>query len=229
MKRKRRLVTRAGIAIVGVIAAVALPRLFQTTGGGNETAAIATLRNIYSAQQQLRDHGLADADGDGRGEYGLSGELAGECFVRGTRKTLDPPVLSAAFCVSVDENGAIRRSGYRFRIFLPGKDGAQVTERAQPKRSVVASPTTATDGPNGCPCCVTRRVAQAEVAVDGPIDTDAAEERWYCYAWPMDAGRTGTRSFYIDQSGVLLAPEDPRESPPHAQPSRDGRRWTMMP
>ncbi len=51
-------------------------------------------------------------------------------------------------------------------------------------------------------------VPQAEAAVTGPIDTDAAEKRWHCHAWPMDADRTGTGSFYIDQNGVILATED---------------------
>jgi len=135
MQRKHRLAARAGIAaaVVGVIAVVLMPRLFHTTGGGNETAAIATLRNIYSAQQQFRDRGVADTDGDGRGEYGLAGELAGECFVRGTQESLDPPLLSAAFRV-VDESGAVRRSGYHFRIVLPGQAGTHVTERPPPSR-----------------------------------------------------------------------------------------------
>ena len=228
VKRKRWLATRAGIAtvVVGVLAFVAMPRPYHTGSGGNETSAIATLYNIRSAQEQFRERGLADADGDAQGEFGLFGELAGECFVRGTKKHLDPPVLSGAFRV-VDENGAIRRSGYRFRIFLPGKDGAHVTERAQPRRSVVAS--LPADEPTGCPRCTTRRVARAEVAVTGPIDTDSAEQRWYCYAWPIDAGRTGTRSFYIDQDGDLFGTEEQRKSPPMAKPWRDGRRWTVMP
>jgi len=214
-----------GIAVVGVLAVVSIP-LHTSTGGGNETSACATLRNIYSAQEQFRETALADTDGDGKGEYGFFGELSAECFVRGTQKQLDPPVLSGAYRV-VDEHGVVRRSGYCFRIFLPGRDGAHVTERASPQRSVVV-PRPA-DQRTGYPCCGTRRVAMAEVAVAGPIETDAAEQRWYAYAWPIHAGCTGTRSFYIDQGGVMLATEDPLAGPPHAPPPRDGRRWTVMP
>jgi hypothetical protein len=227
-KRKRRLATGAGVAaaVVGLFVFVAIPRLCHTTGGHNETSAMAMLRNLCSAQEQFRERGLADADGDGNGEFGLFGELAGECFVRGTREHLDPPLLSGAFRV-VDEDGVIRRSGYCFRVFLPGRNGTHVTERASPRRSVVVP--RPVDRRSGCPGCDTRRVAMAEVALAGPIETDAAEQRWYAYAWPIHAGRTGTRSFYIDQSGDILATGDPLPGPPHAPPPRDGRRWTMMP
>ncbi|MHC4138180.1 MAG: hypothetical protein ACYS0K_24865, partial [Planctomycetota bacterium] len=64
-KRKRRLATGAGIAtaVVGVLAFVAVPRLFHSTGGHNETSAIWMLRNLCSAQEEFRVRGVADADG----------------------------------------------------------------------------------------------------------------------------------------------------------------------
>ena len=40
---------------------------------------------------------------------------------------LNPPVLSGAFR-TMDENDSVKRAGYRFRIFLPGRDGDTVAE-----------------------------------------------------------------------------------------------------
>jgi hypothetical protein len=61
------------------------------------------------------------------------------------------------------------------------------------------------------------------------IAADAAEKRWYAYAWPIHAGDTGIRSFYVDQDGDIFTTADLRAGPPVAPPSRDGRRWTVMP
>jgi hypothetical protein len=228
LTRERRLATGAGIAIavVSVLGFVAVPRLFHSTHSHPETSAICMLRNLCSAQHEFRERALADADGDGKGEYGLFGELSGECFVRGTKEQLDPPLLSGAFR-AVDERGVIRRSGYCFRIFLPGKDGAHVTERTTAQRSVVVQ--RPEDRRPGCPGCGSRQVAQAEVAVTGPIETDAAEQGWYAYAWPIHAGGTETRSFYVDQDGDIYVTAERRASAPAAPPARDGRRWTLMP
>ena len=69
------------IAIIAIIAAIAIPNLLAARLSANETAAIATLRNIISAQAQFQQSGKADTDNDGTGEYGgfveLSGQAAG--------------------------------------------------------------------------------------------------------------------------------------------------------
>lgn len=224
----RRLATGVAVVVgcVSVLAFVAAPHHAHHGVIGNETAALATLRNLCSAQQQFRERGLADADADGKGEYGLFGELSGACFVRGTERPLDPPVLSASFRV-VDEQGVVHRSGYCFRIFLPGREGGWVTEHTTPRPVVVAPVPVSEQG-----CCAgrdLRPVARSEVAVTGPVAPDSAEQRWYAYAWPIDAGRTGNRSFYVDQDGDIYATEERRSSPPSLPLARDGRRWTVMP
>jgi len=35
-------------------------------------------------------------------------------------------------------------------------------------------------------------------------DSDNCEVIWGCYAWPVDAGSTGNRAFFINQEGDLL-------------------------
>ena len=114
------------IAIIAIIAAIAIPNLLAARLSANETAAIATLRNIISAQAQFQQSGKADTDDDGTGEYGGFIELSGE----GAGRMVDvlvPPVLSGAFRV-LNDQGEVSRSGYFFRIFLPDNLGAGVGE-----------------------------------------------------------------------------------------------------
>ena len=52
------------IAIIAIIAAIAIPNLLAARLSANETAAIATLRNIISAQAQLQQGAKADTDNE---------------------------------------------------------------------------------------------------------------------------------------------------------------------
>ena len=79
----------------------------------NETVAIATLRNIVSAQAQFQSTARADENNNGVGEYGCFSELSGRSPVREGR-ILNPPVLSTTF--RRVEHGRVERKGYRFRI-----------------------------------------------------------------------------------------------------------------
>ena len=65
------------IAIIAIIAAIAIPNLLSARLNSNETAAIATLRNIISAQAQFQTTARADENNNGVGEYGTFGELSG--------------------------------------------------------------------------------------------------------------------------------------------------------
>ena len=72
------------IAIIAIIAAIAIPNLLAARLSANETAAIATLRNIISAQAQFQQGAKADTDADGTGEYGGFVEMsagAGKAWV----------------------------------------------------------------------------------------------------------------------------------------------------
>src|SRR5438093_13131768 len=80
------------IAIIAIIAAIAIPNLLAARLSTNETAAIATVRNVISAQAQFQQSARADTDNDGTGEYGGFVELAGGGAGR-RAAVLDPPGL----------------------------------------------------------------------------------------------------------------------------------------
>src|SRR5437667_11109836 len=86
------------IAIIAIFAAIAIPNLLAARLSANETAAIATLRNIISAQAQFQQGAKADTDSDGTGEYGGFYEMSGAGLGR-MSKALTPPVMSGAFRV----------------------------------------------------------------------------------------------------------------------------------
>jgi hypothetical protein len=98
----------------------------------NENAAIATLRNIYTAERQFIALSAVDRDGDGKGEAGWFAELAGAVPLRQAAAATDaaaklaPALLSAAFAKV--ERGRVRRSGYYFQLHLPTDDGKLVSQ-----------------------------------------------------------------------------------------------------
>lgn len=108
----------------------------------NEVCAISTLRSISSAQAQFQASGLADENRDGTGEYGGFVELAAGGPVRGHDTPLPIPVLSGAFR-RIDADGQVTRSGYLFRAWLPGKDGAFVGETQSGFAAGLADPVAA--------------------------------------------------------------------------------------
>jgi len=115
------------VAIIAIIAAIAIPNLLSARLNANETAAVATLRNITSAQAQFQASAHADEDNDGTGEFGVFSELSAAGEVRETGNTINPSVLSGAF-KNVNGNGEVSRSGYIFQMFLPGAAGVGVPE-----------------------------------------------------------------------------------------------------
>jgi prepilin-type N-terminal cleavage/methylation domain-containing protein len=116
------------IAIIAIIAAIAIPNLLSARLNSNETAAIATLRNVISAQSQFQTGARADENSNGIGEYGTFAEMAGGVGVRGNA-IITPPVLSTAFRI-VNANGEVNRSGYLFRMWLPDAAADGVAEVA---------------------------------------------------------------------------------------------------
>jgi hypothetical protein len=165
----------------------------------SETAAIASLRNLASAQAQFESAGVVDVDEDGIGEYGFFQEMACDpdkyasskdtgqyVHVAGPRldgsgsqrgevrpRSVDKGSLSPSWALGRPD-GIRTRAGYCFRILLPGKGGVGVKERA-----------------TGEP-------------FDGEVDTDLAEAAWCCYAWPEKRGESGKRVFFVNQTGDVL-------------------------
>ena len=186
------------VAIIAIIAAVAIPKLISARISANENAAIATLRSIAAAQQQLQASSAIDTDADGGGEYGYFGELAGSDPVRiyggGTPTIgadpgdiLDPTYLPVQFgnVVTDGTNGVIERQGYYFKIFLP----ALTTGTGD---TAIAGLGEATGGGN-----------------PGTLpDPDNAELIWCCYAWPVQTTKTGNRAFFINEQGDVMSTQN---------------------
>lgn len=163
------------VAIIAIIASIAIPNLLSARLNANESAAIATLKNISSAQSQCQASAVIDVNNNGTGEYGFFGELSGAQTVRGGSQRISPPVLSTAF--GNVANSIVTRSGYAFQMFLPDDAAAGVAEDA-----------TGGDTTN-----------------DNGVDPGQAETLWCCYAWPQVFGNSGKRTFFVNQAGDVLA------------------------
>ncbi len=181
------------VAIIAIIAAVAIPKLISARISANENAAIATLRSIAAAQQQLQASSAIDTDADGGGEYGFFGELAGADPVRvynggapavGTAvaDVLDPTYLPVQFGNVVDSGagGAVERQGYYFQMYLPEAGLSPIA----------GIPEDAAGGNNTLP------------------DPDNAELIWCCYAWPVQTTKTGNRAFFINEQGDVMGTQN---------------------
>ena len=130
------------VAVIGIIAAIALPQLIRSRMSANEAAAIAALRTVTSAETQFQTSGFADADDDNVGDYGP---------LNGATSLANPAAGTAPFIDEVLATGT--KSGYAF-----------------------------------------------VVTVDNAGDGD---EAYTCTGRPVTYGRTGVRSFFLDESGVL--------------------------
>jgi prepilin-type N-terminal cleavage/methylation domain-containing protein len=163
------------VAIIAIIASIAIPNLLSARLNANESAAIATLKNISSGQAQCQASGVIDVNSNGSGEYGFFGELSGKVAVRNGTQTISPPVLSTAFGNIAASR--VTRSGYLFQMYLPLATSLGISEDA-----------TGGDTDNG----------QA-------VDPSQAETLWCCYAWPAVHGNSGKRTFFINQAGDVLS------------------------
>ena len=185
------------VAIIAVIAAVAIPKLMSARISANENAAIATLRSVAAAQQQFQASCAIDTDADGGGEYAYFGELSGAFAMRvyddaadapalgaAPDDLLDPPYLATAFgdIVNAGGEGVIERQGYYFKIHLPGPTAGGIT------------PGLSEDPAGGA--------AGADMGANW--GSANCEILWCAYAWPVDAEKTGNRSFFINQEGDIL-------------------------
>ena len=182
------------IAIIAIIAAIAIPNLLAAKLSANETAAIATLRSLVSAQAQCVAGLKIDADNDGRGEYGTFLELTGSIGVRkqytaGLPATsdltvqgqkLNPPMMSSVMA-RMDANGFVTKSGYAYMLFLP--------DATLPAGFVHETGPAASPGLAGG---------------SGAIEVDLSENYWVAYAQPMARGNSGNRRFFTSMRGDIL-------------------------
>lgn len=185
------------VAIIAIIAAVAIPRLMTARISANENAAIATLRSIAAAQQQVQASSAVDTDADGGGEYCFFGELSGTANLREfdqatlapaiSANRLTPAYLATAFGNIIADglgDGCVERQGYYFKIFLPDDN---------------VDPAAATGAYSEAPAGGTN---VGDIAAWG---SGNVEVMWSCYAWPVVAGRTANRVFFINHEGDVIS------------------------
>ncbi|MCI0341175.1 MAG: DUF2950 family protein [Planctomycetales bacterium] len=162
------------------MAAIAIPGLLRSKIGTNESSAIGSLRSLTTAQEQFKQQAVTDQDGDGTGEYGWLGELAGIDTTRGTGGVIGPKMATSPFIASIlgvkDAAGRSQKSGYYYHIYLP---------------TTAAGPAAAE--------------AQAAAGTGNSADADNQEVRWCCYAWPNSRGNSGNRCFYAGHQGEVYA------------------------
>lgn len=119
-RRIRRPWVERGFALFVIVAFAAYAAIPNLDGGvrpgANATAAIARLRNIWSAETDFIAARAIDLDGDGRGEPGTFEELAGVKPLRGGGDPLKVPLLSSTF--THVEEGSILACGYLFHLEL---------------------------------------------------------------------------------------------------------------
>lgn len=170
------------VAVIAVIASLAIPNMLASRMAANESAAIATMRQLTSCQAQVKTAAVIDGDGDGVGEYGYFGELAGthtvRAFIAGAQALsatikVAPPVASSAFGKVV--NSRCKKSGYYFQLWLPSATGLAVAE----------APNGGAD-PSAFP------------------DPNACETYWCAYAWPVAFNASSNRVFFVNEQGDIL-------------------------
>jgi prepilin-type N-terminal cleavage/methylation domain-containing protein len=166
------------VVIIAILCAVAVPNMISARIQANEASAIAVLRSVTTAESQFQRSSYVDMDQDGTGEYGVFGEMAGQVAVRGGGSKA--PTDLTATMATVTGTGEVKRSGYVFRMYLPGAAGVGVQEQSG----------------GGVPLA--------------SIDTDLAENRWACYAYPQSHDSSGHRTFFANEHCELTYSEDPR-------------------
>ncbi len=104
------------VALAPIVGLASGPALAAARRQREETAAMATLRTgVLPAQILFSEQGRRDRDGNGRGEFAVIGELAGDP-IRGAA----PGAGATAALLPAAFRGADPLvDGYRFRIYLP--------------------------------------------------------------------------------------------------------------
>lgn len=175
------------LVVIAILVTIAIPNLLSSKVEANETAAIATIRQVLQSQMVFTQGREADLNGNGVGEYGTFGELSGNVAVRaasGGTKFVSPSVINPSFR-AISPVGEMFRHGYYFRIYLPGPGGEGLLEL-----------------PGG--------------GADPNVDAERAESVWCVYAWPQRYGGTGRRTFFSNQNGDITFTDDPVYSGPGA-------------
>ncbi len=114
------------VVIIAILAVIAVPNLLSARINANESAAIAVMRTVTTAEAQFQRAGYADEDHDGLGEFGMLAELGGAVGIRGGAART--PTDLTATMAQVTADGEVHKSGYIFRMYLPSAGGVGTQE-----------------------------------------------------------------------------------------------------
>ena len=165
------------IAVIAVVAAIAIPNLLAARVRATETQAIGTLRAITTAQAQFRTSAKVDLDSDSTGQFGFLRELSG---ATGIRASADWSAAGATLAPSV-LSGA-------FRALSPMGEAQRTGYYYHiflPDAAGVGVPEPATS------------------SLPSPPDETMSETFWCVYAYPAEYGRSGSRTFFANQAGII--------------------------
>jgi type IV pilus assembly protein PilA len=93
------------VAIIGIIAAIAVPGLLRARMSGNETAAIGSLRAVNSAQASY-------SSAAGQGGYATSLTILGTACAGGAQGFISPDLNPATPGVTAGGAAGVTKSGY---------------------------------------------------------------------------------------------------------------------
>ncbi len=161
------------LTVAAIIAAMPGP---ATGTADAERDAIAWLRRLATAERRFVEDRHVDSDGDGKGEYGCLGELAGSSRLRIDADghvglgLLTQPLLPGI----VLRSGIADDGSYAYAVQLPARGGTWTGENDD-------------GGTAGI-----------------PIDGERAEQHYRAFAWPLSAA-AGGRAFAIDGDGTVYA------------------------
>lgn len=165
------------VAIVAILATLAIPSQIAARMSAQEGNAIASLRSLAAAQSQFQSVNAVDSDSDGVGSFGGLGELSGAVSLA----LRDPRASGPLDPPILDTSFSIL--DVNGRVLRSG----YVFQVFLPDAAVTGQPELVAGAPNPA------------------WDEDAAEYAWCCYAWPISAGTTGGRCFFINQRGEMMA------------------------
>ena len=103
------------VAIIGIIAAIAVPGLLRARMSGNESSAIGSLRAINSAQASY-------ASGAGQGSYATNLTILGTPCTAGNQGFISPDLNPATPGVTLVGTGVVK-SGYEVDMVTAGVAG----------------------------------------------------------------------------------------------------------
>jgi len=161
------------IALIAILAAFAIPSLLGARLTADEAGAIGTLRAVAAAQASFRSDRRVNRNNNEEGEYGYFAEMSQRIPPRAAASTVPHPYLPGAF--RTVSGGVVTRSGYVFRMVLPG--------------------------PGGLPAPETNLGGEDPMM---PVEDMMSESLWVCYAWPAVNHSTGDRVFVITNDGDIL-------------------------